>query len=302
LRGNIYWACYSLRDVQHRESTESTDEKTAGKFLKARLREVGADLLGARVFTTPKASKITIAELCEALKADFKLRGKASAQNLSHVRRVENDFGTYRATALTPEQIDKYIEGRLAAKQGPKGERIAGDGPASVNRALQLLGQCFVLAVRRGTLNRAPYIRHLSEAGNARQGFFSEQEFRNVLARLPEDLKDFAAFAYITGMPRAKSLRSHGLTSKATCSPYAAKIPRMTKRGLFHWWANSAKSSNGVKPHGASKKTVPFAWRSLSFTATDALCRNSGSHGRPLARRRESPGTFTISGVPPSAI
>lgn len=80
LRGNVYWCCYYLRGMQHRESTESTDEKTAGKFLKARLREVGADLLGARVFTTPKASKITIAELCEALKADFKLRGKSSAQ------------------------------------------------------------------------------------------------------------------------------------------------------------------------------------------------------------------------------
>jgi integrase len=77
---------------------------------------------------------------------------------------------------------------------------IPGDRPASINRALQLLGQVFNLAVKRGTLSRAPYIRKLSEAGNARKGFCEETEFREIRGFLPDYLQDFALFAYVTGM------------------------------------------------------------------------------------------------------
>jgi hypothetical protein len=38
-------------------------------------------------------------------------------------------------------------------------------------------------------------IPHLSEAGNTRQGFFPEDEFRALHAHLPGDLKDFCRFA-----------------------------------------------------------------------------------------------------------
>ncbi len=42
-------------------------------------------------------------------------------------------------------------------------------------------------------------IRHLSEIGNARRGFFADYEFRNVESNLPKYLKDYARFAYLTG-------------------------------------------------------------------------------------------------------
>jgi integrase len=199
LRGNTFWCDYSLRGKRYRESCDTSDEKEAIKFLKARLREVGADLIGARTFTTPKASRLTIHELCEALKADFELRAKATAQNLSHLRRVDSDFGQYRAIELTAEKIDKYVEGRLAEKQGANGERIEGDRPASVNRTLQLLSQSYTLAIRRGHLSCAPYIRHLSEAGNARSGFLGESQLAVLVSHLPADLQDFTRFGFLTG-------------------------------------------------------------------------------------------------------
>ncbi len=37
-----------------------------------------------------------------------------------------------------------------------------------------------------------------------RQGFFSEPEFRAVVDNLPEYLKDFARFAYFTGMRKGE--------------------------------------------------------------------------------------------------
>lgn len=202
-RGTTWWAAYFLHGKEYRESTHSKDAKHAEKFLRARLREVAADQLGARQFTTPAASRLTVAELVAALKADFELRGKASPQNLSYLARVERDFGLYRAATLTAEQIDKYIETRLAD----------GAAAASINRATQMLGQSFALAIRRGTLARAPYIRHLSEAGNARQGFFSEQELAAVISHLPADVRDFVRFAATTGMRKGEcaSLRWNDL-------------------------------------------------------------------------------------------
>jgi integrase len=195
LRGQIYWVCYYLRGKQHRESTDTSDEKQATKFLKARLREVGADLLGARTFVTPKASRLTITELCGALKADFELRGKLSAQNASVFKRVAADFGEYRAVELSAEKIDKYIEQRLAD----------GDAPATINRTTGALAQCYTLAIRRGHLASAPYVRHLSEAGNVRQGFLTEKELDMVISKLPEDLRDFVRWSALNGMRKGEA-------------------------------------------------------------------------------------------------
>ena len=71
--------------------------------------------------------------------------------------------------------------------------------PATVNCSTQLLAQAFKLSIQRLHLSSAPVIRHLPEAGNARQGFFNETEFRSVIEHLPDYVKDFALFAYLTG-------------------------------------------------------------------------------------------------------
>jgi|HubBroStandDraft_2_1064218.scaffolds.fasta_scaffold32364_5 integrase len=190
LRGNTWWLSYWLRGVQYRQSTETSDEQQARKMLKNKLKEVHADQIGARAFQTPKADRLTIHDLLESLKADYALRDKASGQNLSHLKRADEDFGTILAIALTPERVDQYIQDRLAAK----------DKPAAINRTLQFVRQSFTLAIRRNHLVRAPYIRRLSEKGNERKGFCEEATFRAILGFLPKYLQDFCLFGYVTGM------------------------------------------------------------------------------------------------------
>jgi integrase len=189
LRGNLYWACYYLRGTQHRESTGEADEQKALKFLKARLKEVHADEIGARPFVTPKNQKLTVHDLLEALKSDYELRGKLSAQNASHLRRADEDFGNHLAVGLTSERIDSYKKERLAKD----------DAAASINRPLQLIRQAYGLAVNRGHLVRMPHIQFLPE-NNARKGFCEETEFRKIHGFLPVYLQDLALFAYCTGM------------------------------------------------------------------------------------------------------
>lgn len=189
-RGQILWVCYYLRGKQFRESTQTNDPKAADKFLRKRLKEVHADEIGARTFTTPKACRLTVHDLLEALKADFELRGKLSAQNGSHLKRADDDFGNFLAVGLTSERIDEYKKERLAH----------GARPATINRPLQLIRQAYGLAVKRSHLSRVPHIEFLSEKGNARKGFCDESEFRKIHGVLPEYLKDFALFGYCTGM------------------------------------------------------------------------------------------------------
>ena len=194
LRGNTYWCRYSLRGKQYRESTGETDPDKADKCLKSRLKEVHADQIGARQFVEPKNEKLTVHDLIEALRADYALRGKLSGQSAAHLNRVDEDFGTEVAVALTSEAIDRYIRKRV--------ER--GNAPSTINRVTQLLGQSYKLAVRRNRLHRAPAITHLSVAGNERQGFFSEKDMRRLLVHLPADVRDFVLFAYLTGMRKGE--------------------------------------------------------------------------------------------------
>jgi integrase len=90
---------------------------------------------------------------------------------------------------VTAEAVDRYIVE----------QQKAGTAHAMINRGTQLLAQAFKLAIERRHLSTAPQIRHLSEKGNARQGFFTDAEIRALIPNLPGYLKDFVQFAYLTG-------------------------------------------------------------------------------------------------------
>jgi integrase len=189
-RGDTWWLVYWLRGERFRESAETCDEKQARKMLRDKMKHIHADQVGARIFQTPKADKLTIHDLLESLKADYTIRKKASGQNLSHIRRADADFGDMLATALSPERFDSYIQDR----------QTAGDKPAAINRTTQFVRQAFTLAVRNNRIVRAPYIRRLSERGNERKGFVEEGAYRKIRDLLPSYLQDMFTFSYITGM------------------------------------------------------------------------------------------------------
>jgi integrase len=183
------WCAYYLRGKEYRESTGTADPDKAAKYLKRRLKEVGADQIGKAIFVGPQQERMKVSKLLEALEEDYKLRGKASPQFRAHLKHVRDYFGTWRAVEVTAEAVDKYISER----------QVAGSAPATINRSTQLLAQAFKLAVDRKHLSTAPQIRHLSEKGNARQGFFADADFHAVKDKLPEYLRDFVQFGYLTG-------------------------------------------------------------------------------------------------------
>jgi len=192
LRGSTYWIAYYNRGGEVRESAKTDDPKKAERFLKHRVREVGADAIGAKRFLGPQAERITVNELLDALEADLRLRGKLSVKTQSNIKPLRSAFGEVRANQVTTDGITRYVEKML--DEGYK--------PASVNRRTQLLGQAFKLALRQQRLSQVPYITRLSEVGNTRTGFFERADFLRVVENLPEHLRDYCRFAFITGWRR----------------------------------------------------------------------------------------------------
>jgi integrase len=168
---------------------------------------VGADQVGKAVFVGPQQERMKVGTLLDAMEEDYKLRGKDSPQFRSHLKHIRETFEAWRAIEITAEAVDKYITDKLAA----------GYKPATVNRHTQLFSQAFGLAVERKHLSTAPVIRHLSEKGNERQGFFADFEFNSVLKYLPPYLHDFARFGYITGWRKGEvaSLRWEDVDGEA---------------------------------------------------------------------------------------
>lgn len=105
---------------------------------------------------------------------------------------LRSRFGTCRAVDLTSEAIGKYIESL----------REEGYTNATVNRRAQLLGQAFKVAIRNKQLSQQPFIPRLSEIGNERQGFFETADFEAILPHLPEYLRDFCRFGFLTSWRR----------------------------------------------------------------------------------------------------
>ena len=195
----FWWAAYYLRGKEYRESTGETEENKAQKFLGRKLKEVHADQIGAKPFVGPQQERIKVSDLLNALEADYRLRGKESPQFKAHLRSVRDYFGDWRAVEVTAEAVDQFISELLAGDPDGSASEKRPKAPATVNRSTQLLRQAYELAIKRRRLSNAPFIRHLSEKGNTRIGFFDEGQFRQVLRHLPEYLQDFCLFGYKAG-------------------------------------------------------------------------------------------------------
>ncbi len=179
------------RHVRTGDKIEVTEKgrHEAERFLKRRLGEIAAEQHGGRSFVGPQQERVTVNELLDGLERDYKLRDKWGVKVASAMKPLRDHFGTWRAIEITSNAIGAFIEE----------QREQGYSNATVNRRTQLLGQAFKVAIRNKVLSMAPFIPRLSEIGNERQGFFETADFEAISAELPEYLRDFSRFGFLTG-------------------------------------------------------------------------------------------------------
>jgi integrase len=194
-RGAIWWIQFSVRGEVFRESSHSTDERQADKLLKLRFAETQkGQVVG------PKAERVTLKEMAEALFADYKVKENRSLVSVElSSRHLIADFGeNTRALDITKDRIDQYIAQRQQAE--------AANG--SINREIAALRRMFNLLVQAKRLSHdnVPFFPHLKEA-EPRQGFLEPAEFSRLRDALPDYLKDSVEFLYLTGW-RKGAMRS----------------------------------------------------------------------------------------------
>lgn len=203
-RGSRWWIAYwgfkpNGDSGEIREPGGDTEEEARDLLVKRR-REVENHRDGVKRFQGPNQERVTVNDLLDSLVADYKQREIKSRRQAvgqdgkgGHLKPIRVYFGHFRALKVTPDRIRTYIAERQK-------EDLSN---AKINRETELLGRAFRLAVEEGRLTYSPKVPALPER-NARTGFFEAAEFEAIVRELPDHLKDFARFAYLTGWRRSE--------------------------------------------------------------------------------------------------
>jgi integrase len=201
-RGAVWWVKYYRNGKPYRETSGSDKESEARKLLKKRLGEI---VLGR--FVGPDAERVTIRELAEQYRNDYRVNQKKSLDKAERmVKRHDDDgkeidselmayFGDYKAHNVGTDRVKAYVAQRLEK----------GAANATINRELAALKRMYNLGLQSETIHRKPYIPMLKE-NNARKGFFEHGEFIAFRNALPEYFKPVVTFAYYTGWRKQEIL------------------------------------------------------------------------------------------------
>jgi integrase len=201
----MLWCAYYLRSKEHRQSTGETNLAKAEKFLNRKLKEVGADQIGAKTFVSPQQERVTVNQLLDGLVAEYEYSGEdgisreVSLPMKSHLKCLREFFGVMRAMTVHKCHVQAFID-KLKAE---------GKKNATINRPLQMLGQAYKIAVTSDppVLSRLLRVPKLSEKNNVRKGKFTNVEAEMLFASLPAYMKGVARFAYETGARAGEILK-----------------------------------------------------------------------------------------------
>ena len=184
-RGATWWIRYSVGGKRYRESTRSSSEREAEKFLARREAE-----LAVGSFTAPDVKRTTVADLEQIIRDEYVVQGYRTLERVEDsFRHLNAYFGGARATSITLDRLTRYVRERREARAAL----------GTVWNELKALKAAFHLALRAGRVARVPTFPTLEGADHVRTGFFEEADFRAVLAELAPPLRPPLEFAYFTG-------------------------------------------------------------------------------------------------------
>lgn len=128
----------------------------------------------------------------------YRRNARKSLQHVErHAGRLAKAFRGKRADEITGGHVNKYIDRRQAE----------GAANGTINRELSVLRLAYNLARKGGKIKHEmiPAIGMLSE-NNRRTGFFEQEQYEAVLARLPDYLQGVLTMGYWTGMRKEEIL------------------------------------------------------------------------------------------------
>jgi integrase len=184
-RGRIYYYAHWQEGKQLKTSTGEERLSEARKWRDRYLqRAAGSEI-----------EKVTCGELLQDVLRHVEESGKASTAKIWRFvidANLSKFFGHLKAAKITTERMREYRGKRIAA----------GRSDATVNRELSILRTAFNVGRKSSPprVDRLPYFPIVSETGNARQGFLTDDQYARLRDALPDDLKPLFVTAYFTGV------------------------------------------------------------------------------------------------------
>jgi integrase len=201
----FFWYKFHFKGEKVEKSTKVENRREAENIEKAAWTQLARGEVGIQ--DKPKADRRSIGQLLDALENDFKARKKDGTKNLNLIAVVRKDLGDRWADSLTTAAVTEYISSlRKPQKSKQKGRRSKSLANSTIKHRLQILASAYELENQAREETKldpltVPRFPKLSE-DNARSGFLNRSQFDVLYSRLPDGLKDFALFLYITGWRR----------------------------------------------------------------------------------------------------
>jgi integrase len=184
-RGRVWWVKYYVNGTPMYESAKTRDRGEARDFLKVKQGQ-----LAEGRYVGPAADRTTWDQLAALVLEDYRTNAKKTVRDAQH--RIEKHltpfFGGKRAKLISAADLQAFIAVR----------QTAGASNSEINRELTLVRRAYNLGMQAELVVRKPAIRMLREPP-ARQGFFEQDEYERLLAKLPDYLRPLITFAFWTG-------------------------------------------------------------------------------------------------------
>lgn len=223
--GKKTWMIQFFRNgKRYRESSDSETKEGAKNALKRRLGEIAA---GRFYGLAPE--RITVSELCGLVAEDYRLSQKRS---VSHVvwrsdRHIRPALGPMKAAEFGSVHLKAYVAQR----------QREGASAGTINRELAVIRRGYHLALQADPplVSRIPFLPRLLEE-NVREGFIEQEQYRALLAALPQHLRCLFVVAYHVGNRKGELLnlrrsqvsltaREIRLTARETKGKLARTLP-----------------------------------------------------------------------------
>jgi len=171
---SVWWVKYYRHGKPYRESTRTTDQRRAEQFLRQRLAEITTGN-----FSGPRAERIRVDELADALLRDYRINRRRSLQDAEARWRLHLKpfFGNLRAVDVSSDLVSRYVDARQ--REGAEN--------ATINRELSCMKRMYRMAQQTTPpqVYRVPAFPKLAE-DNIRQGFLEDSAYSRLVNSCPE--------------------------------------------------------------------------------------------------------------------
>jgi integrase len=221
---------------------------------------------------------------------DYRTNGKKTLRDVEHRinRHLSPFFGGKRAKDISAADVQAFIAKRQSA-DASNGE---------INRELTLLRRAYNLGLQAELAVKKPAIRMLKEPP-ARQGFFEQNEYESLLAKLPDYLRPPITFAYWTGWRIYSEILPLTWSQVDLEEGTVRLLAGETKNDEGAW---SCYQQNSDRCWTASGQSTPPCTRAAGWSsiATDNRSRRFATHGIvPATKPGWSARSPTTSDAPP---